>query len=265
MPVRDWPEEDAAGPAAEGAAANALTTPPARAQPSGALLDEAATVPSGFADIADEAPADPDAPTYLSSSRLIDARSNDPTVPIEPVARPVRRTAAPLWFGQRPRKWGVVLTVALLLLAGTATLTLFAQPALFSIGAVGTPTLGSAESTRAAGQLAHLPTVTPRPTATHVPPTPTFAGPARLTATPNPLALGCTGAATLTLTNSGGQAANWSASASFGARVAPGGGTLEPGRSAYLTVTSNGAQRGSVTIRWTGGSIKDAFRVTCHG
>jgi hypothetical protein len=267
--------------AAEAAGANALTAPPKRGRPSGTLagsgaavpsthagaLDAPPTVPAGYASIADEVPSDPDAPTFLAGGWLPDAHPNAPSVPMEPYAAPFRRTAAPLWLGQRPRKWGLVLATALLLLAGTATLTLFAQPALFGFAATATPTLTSAQETRAAGQLAHMPTstVTPR-SPTHAPATATPSGPARLSASPSSLTLPCDGSsASLTLTNKGGRTANWTASAPFVAGVTPSSGTLQPGESVELAVASYGATHGTLTIRWSGGSIRVRFSVKCSG
>jgi hypothetical protein len=171
-------------------------------------------------------------------------------------------------MGQRPRTWLLTLAAALLLLAGTATLTLLAGPGLLSLTSTGTPTLTSAESTRAAGQLAHesTATVTPRPTATRVLASPTSSLPARLTASPNPLTF-CPSVApaTLTLSNRGGHAAAWTASASNGASVAPRSGTLQPGASTDLSVNVSGMTRGTITIRWSGGSLRDSFKVSCHG
>jgi hypothetical protein len=271
LSAEQWQALEAALAAA--AAPNAPTTMPARGQPSrafspaAAVPDAAATVPSAYAGIPDEAPSDPDAPTYLSSGWLPDARPNDPTVPFGPRTPPGQRTGATLWLGQRPRTWGLVLATALLLLAGTATLTLLAQHALFSLSATTTATLTSAQSTLAAGHLAHAPTatVTPQPTPTRIPPTATPSGPARLTASPTSLTLPCpgAGAATLTLSNTGGRAAAWTASVSTGASVSPRSGTLQPGDSADLSVASLGATRGTVTIRWSGGSTKVAFHVSC--
>ena len=87
-----------------------------------------------------------------------------------------------------------------------------------------------------------------------------------LTASPNPLTLPCPGkgAATLTLSNTGGRAATWTASATTGASVSPHSGTLQPGESADLTVASVGTARGYVTVRWSDGSTRVAFRVSCH-
>ena len=246
--------------AAGDSAANAVTAPPAHGQHSG-MLSDTAVVASLAESIPNEGASDPDAPTFLPSGWLPDAGPNDPTVPIESSNPPELPPAAPArWLGQRPRTWGLVLLSALLLLAGITALTILARPAVVGLGVASTPSLSSAQSTRAAGKLAHTPTVTPRPAAT-----PTLAGPARLVASPNPLALSCSGTATLTLSNTGGRASAWTASASFGAHVFPSSGTVQPGDSAGLTVSSYGASRGSVTIRWTGGTLKDAFRLQCHG
>lgn len=276
LSAEQWQALDAAL-AAEEAAADAPTVAPARGPsssalgPAGGSLGAEATVPLAYRlpdAIPDEAPGDPDAPTYLSAGWLPDARSNEPTVPVGPVpgapwAR--SRTAAPLWLGQRPRKWGLLLATALALLVGTAVLTLFTRPDLLSIVPNGTPTLTSAQSTSAAGQLAREPTatVTPRPTPT-ITPSPAASLPAKLTASPNPLTL-CplNGPTTLTLTNTGGRATTWTASASNGATVAPRSGALQPGERAELSVSSFGATRGTITIRWSGGSLKDSFR--CRG
>jgi hypothetical protein len=261
LSAEQWQALEAA-PAADAAAPSAPTT--SAFSQAAALPDAAATVPSAYAGIPDETPSDPDAPTYLSSGWLPDARPNDPTVPIGPRTPPGQQAAAPLWLGQQPRTWGLVLATALLLLAGTATLTLFAQPALFGLSAASSPTQTSAQSTLAAGQLTHVPaaTITPQPTPTL---TATPSGPARLTASPNPLTLPCpgAGAATLTLNNTGGRAAAWTASASTGASVSPRSGTLQPGDSADLSVASSGATHGYVTIRWSGSSTKVSFRVSC--
>jgi hypothetical protein len=198
---------------------------------------------------------EPDAPTYLMNGELPDARPDAPTVPMwpgGPLPSEQRRV------GQRLRTWALVLyaTMALLIGAGVFVLgqslpTITTAPAL-----VGSATLTSAN---AAGALAPAATATPPPTL--VPPA------AQLLVTPRSLVLPCASVrfpATLTLTNTGGQLLQWSASASDTVALSSTSGALDPGSAVVISVRTTSSQRGSIAFTWNGGSTSVAYKVSCH-
>ncbi len=70
--------------------------------------------------------------------------------------------------------------------------------------------------------------------------------------------------ATLTLTNTGGQLLQWSASASDTVVLSSTSGALDPGSAVVISVRATSTQRGSIAITWNGGSTSVAYKVSCH-
>ncbi len=216
-----------------------------------------------------------DAPTFVTNRQFPEARPDAPTVPAWQPHRPV-----PIWpgddpptrtvLGRRPRPRTLVLLAALLV--GAVGLAMALGNVWSALNAGGQATLTSAQSTALAGQLARAATAThamPTPTLappTLVPATPVPVVPARLAVAPTTLVLPCPsqGGAALTLTDSGGQGLSWRAVPSGGVVLSAYAGTLDPGSSTTVMVYAASYQRGAISIRWSGGSVRVGYKVSCH-
>jgi hypothetical protein len=207
---------------------------------------------------------EPDGPTYLMNGELPDAPPDAPTVPFwRQDEKPPRSV-----LGQRPHKWALVLLTAAALVAGTVLVT-FASGTVFpAMQPAAHATPAGVKGTAVAGGLARAtPSPSPAPP-TPVPPTatPIPIPDAMLAVSPTSLTLPCPGrgGAAMTLANTGGRTLTWTASAQGSVLLSANGGTLDPGASARVTAYATGVQRGTITFRWSGGSVQVGFKVSCH-
>lgn len=212
---------------------------------------------------------DPDGPTYLLTGELPDAHPEAPTVPFDPSSPRLMRAV----LGQRSRVWGLLLAIAVGLVAGTLVLTLALHTSLglFMPGAA--TNLTGAQATAAAGALAREATATsaarahPTATAAHLVATqPTSA---RLTVSPTSVVLPCpsTGnGVTLTLHNTGGQTLTWHASPPGNVTLSATDGALAPGASTTILARATAPQHGGgvIVFTWSGSSTSVGYKTACH-
>jgi hypothetical protein len=275
------PEATAEGAATAVAAAPSLDLPagalnpervdPWTGQPAPTWTAEAVPAPGGSARAAEAgAPAytpdgipiedsgdDQDAPTYLMNGELPDARSDAPTVPIEPSRLPrPRRT-----WGLRPRTWVALLLTAAVLLVCTAVVTLASH---ISVPGNSPSAQATAEAQSELALAATATHIAARNTPTPAPPTVVPA--AQLSVAPTSVVLACFSPSWLTLQNTGGQPLTWQASAPGNVILFPSRGRLDPGASATVQARATAPQHGSRTIvfSFNGGAVDVSYKVTCR-
>jgi hypothetical protein len=153
---------------------------------------------------------------------------------------------------------GSVAVLLVLLVSGALALALMHGRVPL---AGGTTSLTNSQATATPARQA-----TPSPTRTAASPTPELV-PAHLAVSPSSVVLPCSGASvTLTVSDTGGQALTWHASASGNAVLAATSGDVSPHSTGTVGVHAGGGQRGSGTIVFTSNGGRDtvSYKVSCH-
>jgi hypothetical protein len=175
---------------------------------------------------------------------------------------------APRWAGSGllgrvwPRRH--VRIVALGLVAGLLVLVVSGALALTHARRLPGGT-GSLTSAQALATATHRRSGTPSPARTAVPPTP-VPGPAHLAVSPASVVLPCSGA-TLTVSDTGGQALTWHASVSGSAVLSATSGWVGPHSSGTLGAHSQGQPQhgpGAIVFTSNGGTATVTYKVSCH-